>query len=496
MLAVPVRCWAVSATALDAMEQTVLELAGAGVGQVSDLQALLGIPDTMATMVERTVRQLRTRGLVAETGKLTQEGEKVVQAAEPPKEYQAGWLLFDQVRGKMFPFVHLGRPRFFASRDIDAYDPLRLTARVDLPSTEMLRRESSLAVAAHNRRSALLELADDEGQALERERELDLPVEASSHPNHLEDVEVLARDLVEEHHLLIEVIGQLPPGSNEVALRSFSPFSPWEQQQYAQVLAALNDPAVRARLDDFNALVRQRARGDLAVFGLSEANWRETLIRQVVEQLGPRPMLPEAVLSDLLTCEQYYQWAEHSGDEAVSLGRGNSVNPWGILLETTLERIAKAIGTRPIPSGWRGFALNKSTALVWYRELVKAANRPPPWQHLPPLIENALPKCDKKGLPATLGQLRSISSRDEIAKILLAVLSAPPGDLPPEVARIAAAIDRDSGWLERLDYVAEWRNDAAHGGEDVNQLAPDEYEAVLRRVRANVYGFLRDVYAE
>ncbi len=495
VLSVPIRCWAISANALDAMERAVLALAGTGVRDPGNLQSLLGIPDSMATMIERTIRQLQTRGLLTHQIGVTESGWDVLKVEATLKEFQPGWLIFDLVRGKMFPFVHLSRRMFFRREEIEAFGPVTIPPQVSVPNRARLAYEGSLAVAAHNRRRALFEmLEDDYGSADENELELDSPVEVR-YTAGVEDLELLSSELIESHHLLIEVMADLQPGSTQVLLQSYSPFSYWEQRQYLEALEGIPASPAKSALSELKARVRDEAANGLLPSGLGIDNPYPMLTQHMAEMLGHRPSLPDEVLDQLTAYEYSYQVVVVAAESSVPVRRELAVGQWGQFLEATLKRIASEIDTWPIPLDWRGLkSKTRDEIVTWYQQQVKYWKRPASWLNLPRLIDNAIYKIVKYA-PPEFKDFTCSSSRDQLAKIILATLSVPASQLTPTVANLAAAIDYDTDLLAQLDEVVDWRNDSAHGGDKINQRTPDEFMAVLDQTRNAVYSFLRQTYA-
>lgn len=501
VVAVPIRFWSETPGQLDLLEEAVLGLARAGVTEAVEIRRLLGIPDPMAMMVKRTQDSLQLKNYFTSSYTLTPEGLEALSEGELiyQTEYRSGWVLADRIRGGLFPFVHPDSLSFFARRQIELLGPFVLSPKAAAPTRESLQRQAPVAVAAFNRRRRILADLDEE-QQVELERELDEPETLRLERREVEDLELLPEAYYEEHHLLVEVIAELLPGAAKVSYRSISPFSPWEQNLYLETLKRLDNAPLAAKLDALRDGLQDRSRvvtprpqlpGD-------EDGW--SAVRPLIQEQAPGLRLPDKLVDKLYECEYYYQLSQQAHEEAVPLRRETAVNMWGVLLEASLKEIVEQIAQWPIPPAWKTRKLSRGQALDWYREQLALLDKPNPWFDLPDKLESNLGgivvtvAASKMSTVGFFGQVRGSSSRDELAKLMLASL-CPGGETPPALAALVRSIDEGRFPFAELDRVVDRRNDAGHGGKEINEARPETFVEWLEEMRAAMYAFLRCVFA-
>lgn len=496
VIVVPVRYWSVTQSALDPLEQAILGLAQANIRDPNTIRRHLGIPETMDAMISRSVLQLRAKGFVTAELLVTGEGRTALKDEETAaREFLQGWLIFDRVRGGLFPFVRAGRFSFFASAQIERLDPVTVPSRANLPCERDLLAQGSLAIMLHNKQRLLLEDHEDEDY-VKADADADL-INRYELNEAIEDIELLPLEYCEEHFLLVEVLVETLAGRRRVDLRSFSPFSFWEQDSYLRILRGLDDDAVKLRLGQ----LQSNAQADL--LGLTQANPTASDSWSAVEQgvrraLGDRARLPNELIESLFACEFNHQLLLDSDvDSPARFGRVPLMAGWASLVESSLKVIALEVQPWKVPLNWRNATkkIDKNKATKWYEDQIQSAGRSKSWIQLPAVLKNNLGN-KVQNLPETFGDISSSSSRDQLARLILAILSVSPLDLSPRLNNVSNLLDAGSApLLQQMDDFFNWRNDVAHGGDKINLLSDQEFFDLAIKTHKNIYEFLKIVFA-
>jgi len=499
--AVPIHYWASVPSPLDLLQKAVLGLIQAGVREPDSVKELLGIPDRMEAMVQRTFNDLQAHSYISPENRLLPDGKQALHDEEARTlRYHEGWVLCDQVRGGVFPFVHQGRLPFFQEVQLQDYQIVELPIVLPLPDQSQLRRDCGVAVDAHNRRLPLIEQleGDYEGSTREWDRDLDLPLPQGLDASEIGDVELMPLALVQAHHLLIEVVGSMSPGETHATLHSYSPFSPWEQDMYLQQLHKLGIPAVDHALSALNEHVREDVYDVLAVEPADhEAARLDVLMAQIAQELGSVIRLPNEIVDRLMG----YQWQHSLAIEGYQRGtpflRETVISNWGSLLELSLKLTASEIDDWPVPNEWQIKGRSNQEAWHWYLNLVSGARRSARWTNLPKILSSNLRKIGERRFPSLFGGLSVSSSRDCLVKLILAILSVPgTTSLPDHLNNLAGALDRGVFPFDDFDWVVDRRNDAAHGAREINELSDEDFLQWMNKTRAIVLELLRILFTD
>jgi hypothetical protein len=497
--AVPVHYWASVPSPLDLLQKAVLGLVQAGVHQPHVVKELLGIPDRMDAMVQRTFNDLQARSYISPENRLLPDGQQALHDEEARTlRYREGWVLYDQVRGGAFPFVHQGRLPLFQEVQLREYQIVELPIVLPLPDQSQLRRDCGVAVEAHNRRLPLIEQMEGENGDSTREwdRDLDLPLPQGMDVGEIGDVELMPLELVQAHHLVIEVVGSMSPGETHATLHSYSPFSPWEQDMYLQQLHKLGIPAVDRALSALEEHVREDVYDVLAMEPADlEATRLDVLMTQIGQELGSAVRLPDEVVDRLIG----YQWQHSLAIESYQRGtpflRETVIGNWGSLLELSLKLVASEIDDWTVPNEWQIRGRSNQEAWHWYLDLVSRAKRSARWTDLPKILSSNLRKIGERRFPALFGGLSVSSSRDCLVKLMLAILAVPgTTNLPDHLNSLAGALDKGTFPFGDFDWVVDRRNDAAHGAREINELSDEDFLQWMNKTRAIVLDLLRILF--
>jgi hypothetical protein len=408
-------------------------------------------------------------------------------------------VLYDEVRGGLFPFVHSGRLPFF--RQIPTHCRVVHVPRVaTLPDRMRLLEECASAVAAHNRRLPLLEAMRENAQPANQDwdRDLDIPVPMGMDAQDIEDVELLSLELVESHYVLVEVIATALSGELRPVLHSYSPFSSWEQDGYLHKLRMMESSVVSGALADLERDAAERmVRSIVPESGAgAEALW-VMLTASIKNELGDRATLPDELVEKLHACEYGHKMACEAYDHDIPYRRESVVNDWGSLIELSLRLVAECVASCGVPADWRKLQGSpRDSVWQWYVLLASRARGGTSWTALPDRLKDNLLGIVRGGLPASFGKVRCSSSRDELARIMLAILAQNRKPTSPYVRRLALSIDSGRFRFEELDRLVDYRNDAAHGGTQINQQSEDEFLKTLTVIRKTAYDFLRQIFRD
>lgn len=511
VVAIPIRYWAVLPTTLDLLERSVLALIQAGIRNGNEIRNLLGISEAMAQMVDRTLNGLEARNFISARFQVTPHGQQALRDEELYyREFRQGYLFFDQVRGMAFPFVNGGRLSFHSSNFLERFPLIKVPAQITDPEESQLRRAASLAVAAFNRQLPLLAALDeDDWQMTDLDRIFDLEisdVELTGPTTRIEDIEFLAdisELLEEEHYLLIEVVGGLLPGRNKVELRSYSPFSQWEQNRYVEILRQLDEQIIKTNLVELEERVRQLTEtGIWSDLELEQADIFTFLQNEIEAELGNQVKLPNHVIDNLLACEYLHKIARQGGRSGSIFRRDTAISEWATMLESTLELISTEINSFQVPASWPSKSFSsEAQAWTWYEQTVIGMGRSQHWLKLPQILKGNLETMlrrrnfrNKSGEMIRFGEIYTSSSRDKLIKILLASLTTSLENLPPQVNKLALSVECEQLPLQAIDDLVGWRNLAAHGSREINQWSDQEYAERLEQARTTIYTLLRQVF--
>lgn len=505
VLAIPTRYWATVPLALDILEQAILALLKTGVRQPAELQRLLGIPTSMDNMIERALLQLQAQNYINDRLYLTQQGTQAsVEDQAVKREFREGWLLFDQVRGGVFPYIHSGHLPFFKADKMDNFPIVTVPPQVLLPQEQELQQMGAAALAAYNYSVFLLaameEEADDYNTSdLNREfdQTVELPGSTFLEQEQIEDIELLPKALYEGHHLLVEVVGELLPGSTKVRLQAYSPFSTWEQARYLDTLCQLDIAQVKNGLADLNKRVRQAADEGMwsRVNGIT-GNVRAVLIKKIKDELGSKVALPELLIEELVSCE-YLDYVVRRQDLAEQpLGQSTPLNRWGVLLETILTQVAIEVREFVVPVVWHKDFKNDKKAGRWYEDVVYRRGLSQYWLNLPNHFLSRVFR-NAKASP-TFGDIKTSSSSDILTKIILAGLSTKITEATPRTYKLLKMIEQEEFPFKDFAETAEWRNKASHtyGIQAINQLSDEKYLDRLSIMRTTNYSILKQIFAQ
>lgn len=473
---IPIRYWAVKETALNMISTTIIKLLQLKRLTMVQVKKLMGMEQTFSQVIDEEWNQLIIKNFIKPSPDHPDFWEINEKVDLVEYNYEDGYLCFDEMYGKVMPFIFPGTP-YFETGSIP-YDTVILNNSINLTKDfyDSLDFKKQMEQSVSQFNQTLIEKIKSGDGHLN-----DMEVALLQDGTEIEKwrVELKSFAALRQAYLPVSVSGEIAVGLNkrqEVRLIAYSPYTNDKSYYFLDILQ--NIPESKAHLNELEELIKNLEAEDyLREFGVTKDDIEES-IERILQMLQGVQLQHEATFELLQNAE--WDYLQHERDGELRIGaRPSKVSNWYLVLESILRPIAENLEEQNWPTAWRYRGNEAESFLASHMNGFR----------IPKALQNNLRKVFEDAQHKPLSTIHANGARDLLAIILISDLLKKNSG---KDTILLSRLEKEPDILERMDSLIVLRNQkGAHIDMQFNRMNSTLFFEELTKHRQMVYDVIK-----